>query len=57
MQGSLAIVLGGEDKGVTHTIRDRCDDIVSVPLCHGLDSLNVSVTAGILMFEKVRQSG
>ena len=56
MQGSLAIVLGGEDKGVTHTIRDRCDDIVSVPLSHGLDSLNVSVTAGILMFEKVRQS-
>lgn len=56
MDGSLAIVLGGEDKGVTHTIRDRCDAIVSVPLAHGLDSLNVSVTAGILMYEKVRQS-
>jgi len=56
MDGPLAIVLGGEDKGVTHTIRDRCDAIVSVPLAHGLDSLNVSVTAGILMYEKVRQS-
>lgn len=56
MCGPLAIVLGGEDKGVTHTIRDRCDAIVSVPLAHGLDSLNVSVTAGILMYEKVRQS-
>lgn len=56
MDGPLAIVLGGEDKGVTHTIRDRCDAIVSVPLEHGLDSLNVSVTAGIMMFEKVRQS-
>jgi 23S rRNA (guanosine2251-2'-O)-methyltransferase len=56
MSGSLAIVLGGEDKGVTHTIRDRCDAIVSVPLAHGLDSLNVSVTGGILMYEKVRQS-
>lgn len=56
MSGPLAIVLGGEDKGVTHTIRDRCDAIVSVPLAHGLDSLNVSVTAGILMYEKVRQS-
>jgi 23S rRNA (guanosine2251-2'-O)-methyltransferase len=56
MSGPLAIVLGGEDKGVTHTLRDRCDAIVSVPLAHGLDSLNVSVTAGILMYEKVRQS-
>ena len=56
MDGPLAIVLGGEDKGVTHTVRDRCDAIVSVPLAFGLDSLNVSVTAGILMFEKVRQS-
>ena len=57
MMGPLAIVLGGEDKGVTHTVRDRCDEIASVPLEHGLDSLNVSVTAGVLMFEKVRQSG
>jgi 23S rRNA (guanosine2251-2'-O)-methyltransferase len=56
MSGSLALVFGGEDKGVTHTVRDRCDAIVSVPLSHGLDSLNVSVTAGILMYEKVRQS-
>ena len=56
MSGSIALVFGGEDKGVTHTVRDRCDAIVSVPLSHGLDSLNVSVTAGILMFEKVRQS-
>ena len=56
MGGPLAIVLGGEDKGVTHTIRDRCDEIASVPLEHGLDSLNVSVTAAVLMFEKVRQS-
>lgn len=56
MSGPLAIVLGGEDKGVSHTLRERCDAIVSVPLAHGLDSLNVSVTAGILMYEKVRQS-
>ena len=56
MAGPLAIVLGGEDKGVTHTVRDRCDEIACVPLEHGLDSLNVSVTAGVLMFEKVRQS-
>jgi len=55
MAGPLAIVLGGEDKGLSPTLRDRCDAIVSVPLQGGLDSLNVSVTAGVLMFEKVRQ--
>ena len=55
MTGPLALVMGGEHKGLTSTLRSRCDAIASVPLAHGLDSLNVSVTAGILMFEKVRQ--
>lgn len=55
MTGPLALVLGGEDKGLTPTLRDRCDAIASVPLRGGLDSLNVSVTAAILLFEKVRQ--
>ncbi len=55
MTGSLALVLGGEDKGLSPTLRDRCDAIVSVPLAGDLESLNVSVTAGILLFEKVRQ--
>lgn len=55
MSGPLAVVLGGEDKGLTSTLRGRCDAIVSVPLMRGLDSLNVSVTAGVLLFEKVRQ--
>lgn len=55
LRGPLAVILGGEDKGLTTTLRDRCDAIVSVPLMRGLDSLNVSVTAGVILFEKVRQ--
>ena len=55
MSGALAVVLGGEDKGLSPTLRARCDAIVGVPLAKGLESLNVSVTAGILLFEKVRQ--
>ena len=55
MDGPLAIVLGGEDKGLSPPLRDRCDAIVAVPLAGGLESLNVSVTAGVLLFEKVRQ--
>lgn len=55
MRGPLAVVLGGEDKGLSPTLRARCDEIVAVPLAGGLESLNVSVTAAILLFEKTRQ--
>ena len=55
MRGALAVVLGGEDKGLTDPIRKRCDAIVGVPLAGGLESLNVSVTAGVILFERVRQ--
>ena len=55
MTGSLALVLGGEDKGLSPTLRERCDAIARVPIGGDLDSLNVSVTAAVLMFEKVRQ--
>lgn len=57
MTGPLAIVLGGEGKGLSQTLRNRCDEVVSVPLLGNLESLNVSVTAGILLFEKRRQEG
>ncbi|MEE2750122.1 MAG: 23S rRNA (guanosine(2251)-2'-O)-methyltransferase RlmB [Myxococcota bacterium] len=57
LTGPLAIVLGGESKGLTSTVRQRCDSVVQVPLQNELDSLNVSVTAGVLLFERVRQLG
>ncbi len=57
MTGPLAVVLGGEGKGLSQTLRNRCDVVVSVPLLGDLESLNVSVTAGILLFEKRRQEG
>jgi 23S rRNA (guanosine2251-2'-O)-methyltransferase len=55
LTGPLALGLGGEDKGLSPVLRSRCDDIVCVPLAGALESLNVSVTAGILLFERVRQ--
>ena len=57
LTGPLAVVLGGEDKGLSPTLRSRCDAIVSVPLQGELESLNVSVTAAVVLFEKVRQEG
>jgi len=50
-----AIVLGGEDKGVRRLVRDRCDYIVSLPLMGRINSLNVSVAAGALLYEILRQ--
>ena len=50
-----ALVLGGESKGLSSTLRNRCDAIVGVPLQGELESLNVSVTAGIMLFERARQ--
>lgn len=55
LSGPLAIVLGGEGKGLSDTLRARCTAIVGIPLQGELESLNVSVTAAVLMFEKVRQ--
>lgn len=55
LTGPLALVLGGEDKGLTEPIRKRCDAIVGIPLLGDLESLNLSVSAGALMVERVRQ--
>jgi len=55
LTGAVAFVLGGESKGLSPTLRRKCDYIASVPLARGLDSLNVSVAAGIFLFEKIRQ--
>jgi len=55
LDGPVALVLGGEDKGLTSALRKRCDGIVAIPIQGGLQSLNLSVSAGILIFERVRQ--
>ncbi len=54
--GPLALVLGGEDRGLSEAIRSRCDRILALPLAEGSDvgSLNVSVAAGLMIFERVR---
>jgi 23S rRNA (guanosine2251-2'-O)-methyltransferase len=49
------VVLGGEGTGLHRLVREHCDALVRVPVYGKIESLNVSVTAGIVLYEAVRQ--
>lgn len=55
MTEPLAIVMGAEDEGVSPEILRMCDNMVKIPMLGTIDSLNVSVAAGVLIYEAVRQ--
>ncbi len=51
----VAIVVGGEGSGLRRLARETCDETVSIPVAGGVESLNVSVAAGICLYEALRQ--
>ena len=55
LRGPSMVVLGSEEKGMKKSTRDRCDYVGKIPMVGQLNSLNVSVAAGILLFEALRQ--
>jgi len=55
LRGRTAIVLGGEGAGISRLLRESCDAFISIPSLGRIDSLNVSVAAGVLFYEVMRQ--
>jgi 23S rRNA (guanosine2251-2'-O)-methyltransferase len=54
MGGAIALVLGAEGEGVSRLVAENCDFAVSIPMLGKIGSLNVSVAAGVLIYEVVR---
>ena len=55
LKGDIALVIGGEGTGVKQLTRKLCDGIISIPMYGKVNSLNASVSAGIVLYEAVRQ--
>ena len=55
LRGRTAVILGGEGTGISRLLRENCDAMISIPSLGRIDSLNVSVAAGVLFYEVMRQ--
>ncbi len=57
LSGPLALLMGGEGKGLRRLTREHCDLLVNLPMRGAVESLNVSVATGIVLYEALRQRG
>ena len=55
MTGPIVLVIGAEGRGLGRLVKQKCDDVVSIPMNGGVNSLNASAAGAVLMYEVVRQ--
>lgn len=55
LKGPIALIIGGEDHGLSAEVLEKCDFSVRIPMFSKINSLNMSVAAAIVIYEKVRQ--
>jgi 23S rRNA (guanosine2251-2'-O)-methyltransferase len=55
LKGPLMLIVGGEDKSLSKELQDKCDAVVKIPMKGKVNSLNMSVAAAIVIYEKLRQ--
>jgi len=55
LMGPVAVVIGGEEKGIRSLVKQHCDSLVSIPQRGPVNSLNASAAAAVVMYEIVRQ--
>lgn len=55
LKGAIGLVIGSEGEGVSRLVKEKCDMMAAIPMKGNIDSLNVSVAAGVLCYEIVRQ--
>ena len=55
LKGNIAIIVGNEAEGISGRMIKKCDELVSIPMEEGIESLNVGAAGAIILFEKQRQ--
>jgi len=55
LSGPLAVIIGGEEKGIRPLVRKQCDFLISIPQIGRFDSLNASVAGAVVLYESYRQ--
>ena len=55
LTGPVALLLGGEDRGINTSLLDRCDAVIRIPMQGHITSLNVGTATAIILYERIRQ--
>jgi len=55
LKGPLLLIIGGEDRSLSSEVQGKCDQVIKIPMKGKVNSLNMSVAAAIVIFDKLRQ--